>query len=632
MEQQVDLLNRLFYTIRNENVVFWIGSGFSRYAGLPSAKELAKKMHSKLDNKTKSQIALTDDLSNLSEDIERIKKNRIWLNSFLRKELSRNIKDITFHSKLKLIPQIKTIITTNYDNLIEKAYNNNIQVHTNKSFSPSKSFKVELFKVHGDIYDENSIIITKGDYIKFYQKNQDAFWNTIKERIQNNPVVFIGYDFEDPNIVSEFKRISDELKTKRKEIFLIAPKLSKSKTNHLESHRIKYLNYKGEEFIDQLIYNLNQNIKDDFTKGVLQPQEFIDYCKSYNISPKLSISNEGNQVDTFNSIKGSINGILTLGISDKNAKVKINDFVSGKVLESINLSAKELTDFNISLEGIKFIDKKNIKEVIFKRSSKVYNNLILRLDNGQEQKIKKVEFYDHSAVSNKVSLHIFFNYAKIVIRFKGISKRKGTTINFSFEHDEKVSTLKEEIEFYSFLKEASSGRKLTVFEGVKKIHIRKIPKIKDINQYAISILSYFKVLHEIELKKDIVFNQFKINDINDYTFELAKLTLKALNGEVLYTQSDRNIKLPIESLIESPKELIKNANKETFIILGNKEKVKIHGTQIDIGYLLLCLFKPVIEIDSSETNLLIHSSSKKESLLYSNDKEKLEQIAKKIND
>lgn len=41
-------LEKIFELVRKEDVVFWIGSGFSLYAGYPTGKQLANTIHQSL--------------------------------------------------------------------------------------------------------------------------------------------------------------------------------------------------------------------------------------------------------------------------------------------------------------------------------------------------------------------------------------------------------------------------------------------------------------------------------------------------------------------------------------------------------------------------------------------------------
>lgn len=119
---------RLFELIRKEEVLLFAGAGFSMYVGYPSGKDLAKTMHANLTTSQQNEIQLTSDLLQVTEDIYNLKNcTKNYLIEILKKEFQKEPTSIETHKILAKIPQIKTIITTNYDNLFEST-NKKLQV------------------------------------------------------------------------------------------------------------------------------------------------------------------------------------------------------------------------------------------------------------------------------------------------------------------------------------------------------------------------------------------------------------------------------------------------------------------------------------------------------------------------
>lgn len=111
----------------------------------------------------------------------------------------------------KMLVKARFIVTTNYDEFLEKELNGNIDVKVgNKGlFSTGTEFG-ELYKIHGSISDPNSIVITENDYRKL--KRTSAIINAkILSRLTESPILFLGYSLTDKNVKSLLKDLSDNM-------------------------------------------------------------------------------------------------------------------------------------------------------------------------------------------------------------------------------------------------------------------------------------------------------------------------------------------------------------------------------------------------------------------------------------
>lgn len=106
---------------------------------------------------------------------------------------------------------ISSIITTNYDLFIEECFGNqNFQTFIGQNellFSPLMEL-AELYKIHGCCTDPNSIIINSFDYNKFIEKSSYLSSKLLTIFIEN-PIIFIGYGLNDPNIKRILESISN---------------------------------------------------------------------------------------------------------------------------------------------------------------------------------------------------------------------------------------------------------------------------------------------------------------------------------------------------------------------------------------------------------------------------------------
>lgn len=97
----------------------------------------------------------------------------------------------------------KTIITTNYDRIPEIAGKGMYRINTNKNAPEASRFcadnKNVVFKMHGDITDQSSIILTSSDYQKIMNENSSTrlLLNSI---LSTKILIFVGFSLSDPHI------------------------------------------------------------------------------------------------------------------------------------------------------------------------------------------------------------------------------------------------------------------------------------------------------------------------------------------------------------------------------------------------------------------------------------------------
>ena len=96
----------------------------------------------------------------------------------------------------------KTIITTNYDRIPDIAGKGRYRIITNKNAPEGARFfsteKNIVFKIHGDIIDQSSIVLTTSEY-------QDLINNTKTKSLLNSllstkVLIFVGFSLSDPHI------------------------------------------------------------------------------------------------------------------------------------------------------------------------------------------------------------------------------------------------------------------------------------------------------------------------------------------------------------------------------------------------------------------------------------------------
>lgn len=188
----------------NEEVILFVGAGFSSNAGLPGWVDLLHPLSSSLDYSLPSinaQIA-TEHLLTLAQYYE----NKFGRNSLIRylsnKLDTTTIYPSTNHYLLASLPA-KYVFTTNYDNLLEQTYRDTgqhyLSIINHVDFAFTKQQEIKIIKLCGDLTHPESLVITKQDFNIFYETHRGVI-DKLRNALETKTVLFIGYSLKDPFI------------------------------------------------------------------------------------------------------------------------------------------------------------------------------------------------------------------------------------------------------------------------------------------------------------------------------------------------------------------------------------------------------------------------------------------------
>jgi hypothetical protein len=179
--------------IENNKLAIFVGSAVSYDSKLPSWGDLISLMKNALENPR------TDDYLKIAEHFYlQYGRNTYYskINEFFPSGSQPNL----LH---ELILQLKPqhIVTTNWDNLLEKAIENRgelyFKVASDHELASSPSSQL-LVKMHGDLSHRN-IIFKESDYLAYTDKFP-LIENFIKSLFSTHVVLFIGYSISDYNL------------------------------------------------------------------------------------------------------------------------------------------------------------------------------------------------------------------------------------------------------------------------------------------------------------------------------------------------------------------------------------------------------------------------------------------------
>lgn len=194
-----ELIRDLSYAIDNSELAAFIGAGLSMPVGFKSWKDMLKEPAEGL----KLDIDKEQDLLSVAQYYSNV-KHRVSVDRLIRENYYRvNPEPTENHKNLAKLP-INTYWTTNYDNLIERALEK-----ANKSFyvklrdadlrAMGSSDDVKVYKMHGDISDPGSAVLTRSDYERYVYGDRKLFRNVLEGDLLSKTFLFLGMSFTDPN-------------------------------------------------------------------------------------------------------------------------------------------------------------------------------------------------------------------------------------------------------------------------------------------------------------------------------------------------------------------------------------------------------------------------------------------------
>lgn len=230
-KKQIDNLKDYIHDM-NVRPIFFIGSGFSqRYIKTPNWEELLDyliKSNSMIKRPLQYYIQKFDgDLSAIATELVSFYYEYAWEHTDEFPEYLYESKDQSIYLKYKIADYLKSIseqfeipdnlnneldifktlsphsiITTNYDNLIEKLFPNYEVIVGQEIIKEKRATDIgHILKIHGSVDVISSLIIAKKDYHEFNSK-QTYLISKLFTYFLEHPIVFIGYSINDDNIKS----------------------------------------------------------------------------------------------------------------------------------------------------------------------------------------------------------------------------------------------------------------------------------------------------------------------------------------------------------------------------------------------------------------------------------------------
>lgn len=234
------------------------GAGFVQWSGL--LKDAAEELNYTIDEHT-NLVALAQYYVNETKD-------RMSFFNAIKKNFPGGTAPLENHKILASLP-IKTYWTTNYDHLIEDALLQegkkvDVKKTVNSLSVSSGGSDAIVYKMHGDIDDPTTCILTRDDF-ENYDQTHKAFLDNLMYDLRNKTFLFLGLSFEDPNLHTVFSHVRKLCKENRRRHYYITRKAIKNAKESDET--FKQRQREQALFVEDLKnYGITTCLIDDFAE------------------------------------------------------------------------------------------------------------------------------------------------------------------------------------------------------------------------------------------------------------------------------------------------------------------------------------------------------------------------------
>ena len=261
----INIPNSLITRILQKKCILFLGAGATKESGGALGNELGKYIYNQIGD---IGIDYKENLGRYTQLLVN-KGYRDEIERLVRKRFS-SLKPSPSFCNIAHIPW-KAIYTTNYDDLVEKAYSKqryyHYEVKTSLSIEQNNSnADIPIYKINGDINlsfpPAKPLVITLNDLRNNKTNNEKMISQLMKD--MNDTFIFLGYSFLDENeivtdILDAFQK--NERWESVKEKYVILPHISDDLKLDLESYKINYIQGTANEFFEYLGKKAQNNYK-----------------------------------------------------------------------------------------------------------------------------------------------------------------------------------------------------------------------------------------------------------------------------------------------------------------------------------------------------------------------------------
>lgn len=207
-DNEIEIFIRDFVKDLNEGTAsIFAGAGLSIPAGYVNWSDLMSEIAEDLG----LDISTETDLVSLAQFHVNENRTRSKINRKILEEFVEDIEETENHKIIARLP-VSSIWTTNYDKLIEKAFQSenkvvDVKYSNNQLLTTKPKRDIVVYKMHGDVNHPSEAILTKEQY-EDYHRTHEPYINALTGELTTKTFLFIGFSFTDPNLDYVLSRLN----------------------------------------------------------------------------------------------------------------------------------------------------------------------------------------------------------------------------------------------------------------------------------------------------------------------------------------------------------------------------------------------------------------------------------------
>lgn len=512
-------LNQMIEGIRKEQVILFLGAGFSLKAGAPSGRELVKAIKSKMTdaelkdewNEKRGDEKGEMSLSKVSGVYERL-YDRESLLAIIEDAMCFTTNNLEDHRNLPQIPHFHTIITTNYDTLLEDTYGDECYVIRTASDCINKpTDKTYIYKIHGDFQTKEQIILTDDDYTEFFEsKRGNSLWAAVKDELLSHDVLFIGYSLDDTNIFKILQEINKDTRGMEHHYYLVAPSLTPSSKKKIEKEGVVYIDGRAEDILPKIIEVLDKKVDSDFKHKRISTDLYNKYCRLHKFIPTTKPSSDGrtNSVSEYEFIEPSMIDVqFTL---PKETAIALRDFNFEALPDNLqvkrnsigvpycSITKEMMSGFEMTINNMVTMNQEEIKELVITAITHKKSSSVRIPSIGFNEKV------EYTLYGVNGGCHVILPTDIFNIDMTICGTMDDSQINITFK--EKYKNNSEAIKWIDFLIAFCSGE---VIQSTEVLTTYAVKRNEEFVKTLHNMKQYYKNLNEIECKYNITFDEYE---------------------------------------------------------------------------------------------------------------------------
>ena len=260
-----EFLTRYLRALEDGDAALFAGAGLSRTSGFVDWAELLRDIAEDLGLSVERET----DLVALAQFHANSRGSRARIDEVLIEEFTKDARPTETHDLIASLP-LRAVWTTNYDQLIERAYEAagkraDIKIRQDDLKRSLPRRDVVVYKMHGDVMSPSEAVLTKEDY-ETYGQTRPLFTEVLTGDLVEKTFLFAGFSFADPNISYVLGRVRGLLgQQPREHYWIVRPELPQPKLRGARKADHEYRIRRQElQIADLRRYGVQPVIIDDY--------------------------------------------------------------------------------------------------------------------------------------------------------------------------------------------------------------------------------------------------------------------------------------------------------------------------------------------------------------------------------